>query len=560
MSQEQVKAMALEDQSKVQETISESAFDKSNSSSNSSANSVRIGMDGSFTAHVADSSTATDALVLPPTSDAKSVILFDESELPPDEENCRNSVEEERSCCRKHKIGISILATSLLLVAGGIVVWLFYMPSEETPILLLEDYDSSHTAAVVSDNICYEWIPGEGKSGVCAAEDTKQSGGELCNIVAKSLLHVVGNADIAIVNAGICRGDVLSGELTVGAIYDAIHMEDLVVVEMPGSAIRQVLEDALEFTFENNDGTAYPYAAGARYNVEGNVEYNNRVSGLEIYFDKAPIWVRINSNKFYKVVTTGSLVDGQLGYREFTNVIDAWTTSLSFETGDAFFDYASKNASWSVLEEDEYSTQSFVSASKIADVPHYISLENGGACNLVAWGILDQVLKADIAVLNAGVCGSNVRAGSFLLEDAQALIPKNPPLVTFNLQASQVLDALENAVDASLEGRSHSYPYSAGLRFDVNGHASKGSRLSNVEILDRSNRWTAMVDSMTLTVLTTSDLSAGRNNDFSAFSQGHSAAPTSPSSAIDMFVAYATEWGSLYNPPEEKMSTQTYVA
>jgi 2',3'-cyclic-nucleotide 2'-phosphodiesterase (5'-nucleotidase family) len=488
-----------------------------------------------------------------------------ESDIPADEEiggvdKSDDTGEGKQSCCRKHKLGISLLVITLLVVGGGIAAWLLTKKSEETPILLLENYDSSHIVSAVSENICYEWIPGEGKSGFCSTEETKQRGGALCNVVAKSLLHAVDNADIAIINAGVCLDDIAAGELTVGDISAAINQVDLTAVEMPGSAIIKVLEDALESTFENDDGAAYPYAAGIRYNVEANLKYNNRVTGVEIFFDMAPIWVRINPDKFYKVVTTTSLVDGELGYTEFTNVIEAWKTSLSFQTGDAVFNYASKNTTWSVLEADEYSTQSFVPASKIADVPHHISLEDGGACNLVAWALLDQVFTADIAILNAGVCGSNVRAGSFELVDAQALIPKDPSLVTINLQGSHIFDALEKAVDASLTGRSNSYPYSAALRFDVNTRADWGSRVSNIETLDRSNRWTALLSSKTYTVLTTSDLASGRNNDYASLLKGDSSRPTSPSSAVDTFVAYATEWKALYDPPQEKYSTQTYFA
>jgi 2',3'-cyclic-nucleotide 2'-phosphodiesterase (5'-nucleotidase family) len=532
--------------------------------------SLPIGMDASLTPAATPVTPVVDTAI--PTGESaipigESDMSTGESEVPADEEiggvhESKDTGVGKQSCCRKHKLGIILLVITLLGVGGGgTAAWLLLTEkSKETPILLLENYDSSHSVSKVSENICYEWIPGEGKSGFCSTEETKQHGGALCNVVAKSLLHAVDSADIAIINAGVCRDDIAAGELTAGDISDAINPVDLTTVEMPGSAIIKVLEDALKSTFENDDGAAYPYAAGIRYNVEANLEYNSRVTGVEIFFDKAPIWIRINPDKFYKVVTTTSLVNGELGYTEFTKVIEAWKTPLSFQTGDAVFDYASKNATWSVLEADEYSTQSFVPASKIADVPNQISLADGGSCNLVAWALLDQVFRADIAILNAGVCGSNVRAGSFELADAQALIPKDPSLVTINLQGPHILDALEKGVDAFLSGRSNSYPYSAGLRFDVDARADWGSRVSNIETLDRSNRWTALLSSKTYTVLTTSDLASGKNNDYASFLEGDSSRPTSPSSAVDTFVAYATEWKVLYDPPQEKDSTQTYIA
>eukprot|EP00980_Cylindrotheca_fusiformis_P007386 scaffold1525_cov142-Cylindrotheca_fusiformis.AAC.186 len=548
--------MDMEYQSNVAGVISGSSDDRSSSNSNS-AGSLRIGMDGSLN-HPTMPSLATDMKI----SGVKCV-PSDEGEVSLEEESKKNSGDGKQSSCRKH-FGCFLLILAVLLGGiGGITGWLLHKQAQkgdDSSFLLLEHFDATHIVATVPDDICFEWIPGEGKSDICSEKETEQLGGKLCNLVAKSLLHAVDDADIAIINAGICHGDVASGEMTVGTISDVIEMEDLVVVDMAGAAIKRVLEDALDSTFENNDSAAYPYAAGVRYNVKGNLDYNNRVDGLEIFFDKAPIWVRIDPYRFYSVVTTTSLGEGGLGYAEFRNVIEAWKTPLSFHTGDAFFNYAAKNSSWSVLDTGEYSTQSFVQTSTIADVPHYIPLEDGNSCNLLVWGLLDQVSKADVAVLNSGVCGSNIEAGAFELEDAQALVLKDPSLLTIRLLGSHILEALEKSVDGSLAGRPYSYPYAAALRFDVNALSSVGNRVSNVQTLNRSNRWIALSHTKTYTVLTTSDLSSGRNNDYSAFLKGDSSRPTSPSSAVDVFVGYATEWKFLYNPPPDKYSTQTYVA
>jgi hypothetical protein len=65
-----------------------------------------------------------------------------ESDIPADEEiggvdKSDDTGEGKQSCCRKHKLGISLLVITLLVVGGGIAAWLLTKKSEETPILLL---------------------------------------------------------------------------------------------------------------------------------------------------------------------------------------------------------------------------------------------------------------------------------------------------------------------------------------------------------------------------------------------------------------------------------------
>jgi 2',3'-cyclic-nucleotide 2'-phosphodiesterase (5'-nucleotidase family) len=267
-------------------------------------------------------------------------------------------------------------------------------------------------------------------------------------------------------------------------------------------------------------------------------------------------------------------------------VIDDWKTGLRFSTGDAFLNYALQGENWRKLDAIEYSTQSFVAQHvepRIASVPQNLRLEwapgtgkseicapgvtpkGGGACNLVAWGLLDQNLRADMAILKAGDCGSDLASGKFTKNKASTLIPANPSLVTVKLTGPRIVDILEQAVDATirLEGaRSDAYPYSGALtRFNVDTTASLGNRLSSVELYTSYNRWIQLDSNSTYTILTTSELAAGKDPDYQGFlaADASSIRPMILGS-IDTFIKYAVEWDISYDPPTEKYSTQSYIS
>jgi 5'-nucleotidase len=265
-------------------------------------------------------------------------------------------------------------------------------------------------------------------------------------------------------------------------------------------------------------------------------------------------------------------------------VIDNWKDALPFKTTDAFFNFAMSDDNWWQLGDNEYSTQSFFPADQelpIASVPEKVCLEwtpgsgrsmtcslaetaehGGGACNLVAWALLDQNLRAQISILKAGDCGSDLDAGTFTKSDANALIPENPLLVTIKLKGAQVMALLEQAIDATLwvsGARSDAYPYSGGLRFNVDASAQLEGRVSAVEVFTNSNRWVPLRTDEMYTILTTSELARGRDPAYQVFMVADASTIRElPLGSVDTFIKYATEWEVLYDPPKEKYSTQAF--
>jgi hypothetical protein len=423
--------------------------------------------------------------------------------------------------------------------------------------------------ASFSTDICNESVP---NSGLCTPSglDEEQQGGELCNLVAKSMINTTIYGDIALINAGICEETLLAPDLTVGNIKDAISAEKLVVVEIPGSDVVNVLNQALTATFgKTGNSQAYPYAAGLRYSVEANLPLSERLSNIEVNRGlRDDEWTPIDVRRFYKVITTEKLANGGMGY--FENVIDDWKDPLNINTGDAFYNYAMQNVSdyeWSVLPNSEYSTQFFIGENEeptIAVVPTRIChalipgqpesssctaadvVHGGEVCNLVSWTIYDQNFGLDMVVLKGDSCAGDIEEGKFAESAFETVLSDNQSLVTLDLLGSEIVTMIDEHVSSAVRsGMPGNYPYAAGLKFDVNTRASP--IVSNVQILAPSGSWLQIVDTKTYTIATTSDLA----NSSSAQDMG--------TTMKEEIISYAEDWKMFYKTPADKASTQSYA-
>lgn len=96
----------------------------------------------------------------------------------------------------------------------------FLVPVEpdEDVAALVQQYEGEivefgdEVIATVPETICYERIPGQGRSAVCSPKETIAQGGGACNLVAKAFLDQAPSADVAIQNGGGCRVDIFAGE------------------------------------------------------------------------------------------------------------------------------------------------------------------------------------------------------------------------------------------------------------------------------------------------------------------------------------------------------------
>merc|ERR1712048_237409 len=73
--------------------------------------------------------------------------------------------------------------------------------------------------ATVPEGICFERIPGQGRSLICSPEETSAQGGGVCNLVAQAFMEQALTADFAIQNGGGCRTDIFAGDFTIDNAY-----------------------------------------------------------------------------------------------------------------------------------------------------------------------------------------------------------------------------------------------------------------------------------------------------------------------------------------------------
>lgn len=248
-----------------------------------------------------------------------------------------------------------------------------FVAADVTTTQLLEHYKSQTdvlmqtSIGTVADDLCLVRWPGDSRSTLCGREATYAQGSDISNIVAKAFLKVTPDADIAIQNGGGVRVDVAAGNYTIGDAYTLLPFANtLVILEMTGQQIKDVLEDALAFTLDDDGSTgAYPYASGLRYNVDASAEKGRRVTAIEINPQVSGDWSAIDSSAVYKVVTNNFIASGRDGYTTFATPFDAGNFVDTYtEYAQGFVTYmhmlSDANSTLKKLPASEYSTQQYI--------------------------------------------------------------------------------------------------------------------------------------------------------------------------------------------------------
>ena len=221
---------------------------------------------------------------------------------------------------------------------------------------------SSEVIGRVTDDLCLERIPGQGKSKLCDVSKTEKNGSDISNIVAHAFREMSKLSDIAIQNGGGTRIDIKEGNITIGDAYTLLPFSNTIVeLKMSGEEIKNVLEDSIDYALTPDGSTgAYPYAAGLRWDVQASNSKGNRVINLEFKGRTDKSWVKINPSKTYTVATNNYIAAGKDGYKTF-GIISKQGRVVNTYLGYAqsFVDYVKKIKTLSKLPLSEYSTQSF---------------------------------------------------------------------------------------------------------------------------------------------------------------------------------------------------------
>lgn len=239
----------------------------------------------------------------------------------------------------------------------------------------LKIYEEESTAlkttviATVATDICFERIPGQGRSQVCPPEASTAQGGGVCNLVARAFLEETPTADVAIQNGGGCRTDIFAGDFTINSAYNLLPFSNtLVTLQLTGAEIVKVLEEAATNAFGAADSEsfpyagstgAYPYSAGLRYTVTAGAAAGNIITDVEINSRVAGEWAPIVLDQTYTIVTNSFIAAGRDGYLTFGEIDSSLIEDTYQEYAQSFIDYAKTVTQLVDLPLDQYSTKAF---------------------------------------------------------------------------------------------------------------------------------------------------------------------------------------------------------
>lgn len=215
----------------------------------------------------------------------------------------------------------------------------------------------------VSDKLCLERIPGQGKSALCDKAETAEQGSDIANLVAHAFRDMSKTSDIAIQNGGGVRVDVPAGPYTIGDAYTLLPFANtLVELDMTGKEIIAVLEDALDYAISDGGSTgAYPYAAGLRWDINAGKAKGERFSNIEYRGKGDANWSSLDMAKSYKVVTNDFIAGGRDGYLTFKTVAkDGRILNTYLDYAQSFVDYVKTKGVIGKLPKEDYSTRSFI--------------------------------------------------------------------------------------------------------------------------------------------------------------------------------------------------------
>jgi 5'-nucleotidase len=225
----------------------------------------------------------------------------------------------------------------------------------------VDELKSQKVGEVLTD-LCFERIPGQGRSKLCDVSETAKNGSDISNLVAHAFREMTKTSEIAIQNGGGVRIDVPKGDFSIGTAYKLLPFANTIVeLEMTGAEISQVLEEALDLALSPDGSTgAYPYAAGLRWDIDASKSIGSRFSNIQFKAPGESNWSDLDSSRTYKVATNNYIAAGKDGYKTFGIVSKSGRIVDTYlDYAQSFVDYIKKYKSINKLPLEDYSTQSY---------------------------------------------------------------------------------------------------------------------------------------------------------------------------------------------------------
>ncbi len=122
--------------------------------------------------------------------------------------------------------------------------------------------------------------------------------------------------------------------------------------------------------------------------------------------------------------------------------------------------------------------------------------------------------RIDVAIQNAGGVRTQFLEGKFTVGDAISALPFSNTVVMLDMTGEEIVRVLNQAAYYSLNsGSTGAFPYSAGLRYDVNLTGGENEVITNVDVQDRkTGKWSPISLKEIYTVSTNSFTALGKDN------------------------------------------------
>lgn len=142
-----------------------------------------------------------------------------------------------------------------------------------------------------------------------------------------------------------------------------------------------------------------------------------------------------------------------------------------------------------------------------------VEAHGGDVQQLVAQAFLERgkaFFNADISIQNGGGVRVDLPAGNVTVGNIYSVLPFKNTLVQLKMTGAEVKAALEDAMTAVVANNTGSYPYTGGLRWNVDLNQPAGSRVSQLEVKTASG-YVALDLAATYNVVTINFLADGQD-------------------------------------------------
>lgn len=162
-------------------------------------------------------------------------------------------------------------------------------------------------------------------------------------LAADSMMAAVPKAQVAILNYGGIRRDLLHGKISAGDLLEVMPFNNsLVLVDLTGAELLKSLEDTVAFMLMKfgSDTMNMPFVSGIRFSVKPPAPYGSRIVDLQIRSDSGG-FIPLEPTQRYRVVVNSFVAEGgdgfgviktAAGFKSDTGIIDS----------DALRDYLQK--------------------------------------------------------------------------------------------------------------------------------------------------------------------------------------------------------------------------